>query len=172
MNSKELIRKFNYYGEKVDNLWSKRQRIEALLYMSLLVELFVKDAILTFEKIIEGAAVQNHVNFNPRNLYSRDDIESQPLGYLIKILNTYTKDKALIEMLRRFSKMRNKCIHKLLDHEMKDIHKELSGFNKFYYKLMIKLMQLNTKQMELVKKSFVHMCDDCFKKMLPKQIKL
>lgn len=172
MTSKELKRKFKYYENKISLLWSKKQRVEALLYMSLLVELFVKEAILTFEKIIEGAAVQNHVNFNPRNLYSRDDVENQPLGYLIRILNTYTKDETLIEMLRQFSKMRNKCIHKLLDHEMKDVHKELKGFDRFYYKLMIRLMQLNVKQMELVHNSFHHICDDCFKKMLPKQIKL
>lgn len=172
MTSKDLKRKFNYYGKKIDALWNNRQRIEALLYMSLLVELFVKEAILTFEKIIEGAAVQHHVNFNPRNLYSREDIENQPLGYLIKILNTYTKDKTLIKMLTRFSKMRNKCIHKLLDHEMKDVYKDLAGFNKFYYELILKLMQLNTNQLNLVEKSFVHVCDDCFKKMLPKQIKL
>ncbi|KKT96351.1 MAG: hypothetical protein UW97_C0015G0015 [Parcubacteria group bacterium GW2011_GWA2_45_15] len=172
MTSKDLKRKFKFYEDKISSLWSKKQRVEALLYMSLLVELFVKEAILTFEKIIEGAAVQHHVNFNPRNLYSREDIENQPLGYLIKILNTYTKDKALIKMLTQFSKTRNKCIHKLLDHEMKDVHKDLKDFNKFYYKLMIKLMQLNVKQMDLVHKSFHHMCDDCFKKMLPRQIKL
>ena len=75
-------------------------------------------------------------------------------------------------MLGRFSKMRNKCIHRLLDHEMKDVFKDLNGFNKFYYQLVIKLMKLHTKQMELINKSFVHMCDDCFKKILPKQIKL
>ncbi len=172
MTGKELVKKFEYYNRRVDFLWSKRQRVEALLYMSLLVEMLAKDAILTFEKIIEGAAVQNHVNFNPRNLYSRDDIENQPLGYLIKVLNAYTKDKALIEMLGRFSKMRNKCIHKLLDHEAKDVFKDLNGFNKFYYQLVIKLMELHTKQMKLINKSFVHMCDDCFKKVLPKQIKL
>src|SRR3989344_5808608 len=112
MTGKDLIRKFEYYDDKINVLWGKRQRVEALLYMSLLVELFVKEAIFVFEKIIEGAAVQHHVNFNPRNLYSRDDIENQPLGYLVRTLNTYTKDKALIEMLGRFSKMRNKCIHK------------------------------------------------------------
>ena len=124
------------------------------------------------EKIIEGAAVEHHVYFNPRNLYSRDDIENQPLGYLIRILNTYTKDKPLIEMLTRFSRVRNKCIHKLLDHEMKDVYKELKNFYKFYYQLIIKLLKLNVNQLDIVKKHFVHMCNDCFKKMLPQQIKL
>lgn len=172
MTSKELKRKFKFYDKKIENLWRRHQRVEALLYMSLLVELFVKETILTFEKIIEGAAVEHHVYFNPRNLYSRDDIENQPLGYLIRILNTYTKDKPLIEMLTRFSRVRNKCIHKLLDHEMKDVYKELKNFYKFYYQLIIKLLKLNVNQLDIVKKHFVHMCNDCFKKMLPQQIKL
>lgn len=140
--------------------------------MSLVVELFVKEAILTFEKIIEGSAVHNHVNFNPRNLYTREDIENQPLGYLIKVLNTYTKDKSLIGSLTQFSKIRNKYVHKLLEHEMKDVQKDLKDFDRFYYKLVIKLLELNVNQMKLIKESFVHICDDCFKKNLPKQIKL
>lgn len=172
MTTKDLKRKFKYCEKKIEILWSKHRRVEALLYMSLLVEFFVKETILTFEKIIEGAAVEHHVYFNPRNLYSREDIESQPLGYLIKILNTYTKDKTLIEKLSRFSKTRNKCIHKLLDNEIKNVQKELKDFDKSYYQLIIRLMQLNVNQLNLVKKHFVHMCNDCFKKMLPRQIKL
>lgn len=48
MTGKELVKKFEYYNRRVDFLWSKRQRVEALLYMSLLVEMLAKDAILTF----------------------------------------------------------------------------------------------------------------------------
>lgn len=172
MTSKDLIRKYKYYDAKIGKLWSRRQRVEALLYMSLLVELFIKEAIFTFEKIIEGAALDQHVYFNPRNLYTREVIKNQPLGYLVKVLNTYTKDKGLIKKLTEFSEVRNKYIHKLLDSDMKDAYRELSGFDKFYYKLMTRLMQLNVRQLDLVQKHFVHMCDDCFKKILPKQVKL
>jgi hypothetical protein len=63
--------------------------------MSLLVEHFLKESIISFEKIIEGAAVSVNVGFNPRNLYSKQDIESQPLGYLIKIFDTYTKAESV-----------------------------------------------------------------------------
>jgi hypothetical protein len=172
MTKKEITRKFKYYEIKIEKLWAKKQRVEALVYMSLLVEFFVREAIIQFEKIVEGAAFQYHVGFNPRNLYSKSDIDSKPLGDLVRILDTYTKDKVLIEKLKKFSKIRNKCIHKLLDHEAKEVYKELKDFNKFYYELMISLFRLNLNQLELVEKHFAHMCDDCFKEALPEQVKL
>jgi len=172
MLTKEIKRKFRIYEQKIIVLWNKKLRIEALLYMSLIVELFTKEAIFSFEKIIEGSALQYNVGFNPRNLYTRADIESQPLGYLIKILDTYTRNKKLIKDLKHFSEVRNKCIHKLLDHEIKDINKELRNFNKFYYKLMVSLFKLNLNQLKLTEKSFFHVCDECFKRDSPKHIKI
>lgn len=172
MTKKELDKKFKYYDRKINSLWSKNQKIEALLYMSILVEFFVKQAILNFEKIIEGIAFEYHIGFNPRNLYSKNDLENQPLGYLIKILNTYTKNKNLIKNLKHFSSVRNKCVHKLLEHEVKVINKELKEFNRFYYKLVIELLQLNLNQLNMADKSFYNICDECFKKALPNQVKL
>lgn len=172
VDGKEIIKKFRFYDQKINKLWAKKQKIEALLYMSLLVEFFVKDLIITFEKIVEGAAFSCGVGFNPRNLYSRDNIEDQPLGYLIKILNTYTKDKSLIKDLKYFSNIRNKCVHKLFEHKISKVNQELKRFNIFYYKLIIKLVSLSVAQSKLLKKSFKHICDDCFKKALPKVIKL
>jgi hypothetical protein len=143
-----------------------------MLYMSMLVEFFIKDLIINFEKMVEGAAINFHVGFNPRNLYSKNDIENQPLGYLIKILDTYTKDKKFIQNLKHFSNVRNKCIHKLFNHEIKEVHKELGKFDRFYYDLIISLMHLSIEQMDLSKKSFGHICDDCFKKVLAQEAKL
>jgi len=171
MKIKEFDKKFRYCEKKIDYLWSKKLKIEAIFYMSLLVEFFIREAIINFEKIVEGAVLNYNIGLNPRNLYNRNDIENQPLGYLIKILNTYTKNKGLIKRAKHFSEVRNKCIHKFLDHRIKEINKELKGFNRFYHKLVIDLLRLNINQIEVLNKSFGHICDDCYEKAKNKMVK-
>lgn len=172
MKTKELDKKFKYCERKINYLWSRKLKVEAVFYMSLLVEFFIKEAIINFEKIVEGAVLNYNIGLNPRNLYSRNDIENQPLGYLIKILNTYTKDKDLIKRAKYFSEVRNKCIHKFLDHKIKEINKELRGFNRFYYKLVIDLLKLNVNQIRILNKFFGHICNDCYEKVKDKIIRL
>ena len=172
LTRQELIRGYKLCQKRIDISWRKRQRVEAVLYMSLLVEYFVKEAILSFEKIVEGAAIGVNVGFNPRNLYSKQDIESQPLGYLIKTLDTYTKDKSLIKDLRHFAGTRNGCVHKLFGRSISEVNRELKDFNVFFYKLMLRLLQLNLDQRNHIEKSFHPICDLCFREMLPRQVKL
>lgn len=172
MQTKELAKKFKYCEKKINYLWSKKLKIEAIFYMSLFVEFFMKEAIINFEKIVEGAVLNYNIGLNPRSLYSKNDIENQPLGYLIKILNTYTKDKDLIKRAKHFSEMRNKCIHKFLNHKIKEINKELRGFNYFYNKLLTDLLKLNLNQMTILDKHFGCICNDCYEKVKGKVIKL
>ena len=169
--SAELIRQHKYFTNRIDLLWSRKQRVEAVLYMSILVEHQVREAILNFERMVEGAAFALHIGFNPRGVYNRKDIESQPLGYLIRILDTYTKDKRLISKLRRFSKTRNDCIHNLMNCKIVEVNKQLKNFNRFFYELMIDLLHLNVKQLDFVGNSFFRVCDECFKEILPAQVK-
>lgn len=156
---------------KIETLWRKNMRVEALLYMSLLVEYLVKEVIFHFERIVEGAAIDTQVAFNPRNIYSRTDLESQPLGYLINILDAYTVDKNLIKDLRHFSKVRNECIHKLFGQKISTVNKQLTGFYRFFYERLIRLLDLNLSQLAHRDKYFYTICDQCFEKEL-KKVKL
>jgi hypothetical protein len=171
VGSKELIQGHKRCQSRIDLLWKKGYRIEAVLYMSVLVEFGVREAILNFEQIIEGAALGARVGFHPRKLYTRKDIETQPLGYLIRILETYTKDKHLITDLRKFAETRNRCVHKILGCDFNEINRDLKGFDMFFFKLMLKVLQLNIKQMEHMDKSFLPTCDDCFKEIVKRQVK-
>jgi len=166
------MRKYRYFNRKIERLWSKRQRIESILYMGILIEYLVKESIFLFEKIVEGASYRAKVGFNPRNLCSKKDIENQPLGYLIMILNTYTKDKILIRDLKKFSKKRNDIIHKLFFQDISKVNKQLKDFNVFFYELMIMLLKLLISLENHVKKEFVYVCDDCFKDINHTCIKL
>lgn len=172
LSSKEITRGYKFCQGRIEKLWRQRQRVEAVLYMSVLVEFLLKELILHFEQIVEVAAMSCHVGFNPRNLYSKKDIENQPLGYLIHLLETYTRDKKLVQDLREFSRKRNACVHKIMDRRFKDIDRELKGLDIFFYRLLIRLMKLNIKQMDFMKKSFDVVCDKCFAEILPRQVKL
>lgn len=162
---------YNLCKRKINALWRKNMRVEALLYMSLAIEFFLKEAISQFEKIVEGATTSVEIAFNPRNVYSREDIENQPLGYLIKVLDAYTADKNLIKELWKFSKVRNECVHKLFGQKISSISKQLKGFDINFYQLLIELLELNANLSSHSEKYFEVLCDDCFDKEI-KKIKL
>ncbi|MBA4311798.1 MAG: hypothetical protein C0417_04115 [Chlorobiaceae bacterium] len=171
LTKQEMIRGEKLCRRKIETLWRKNMRVEALMYMSLLIEHFLKESIFEFEQILEGSAISMHVAFNPRRLYSRDDLENQPLGYLIKVLEAYTVDNNLIMDLRRFSKVRNECIHKLFGQKISIVNRKLTGFDKFFYELVVRLVQLLLSQIEHKKKHFNWICDPCFQEVR-KQVKL
>jgi len=171
ISNEELKRKYNYYSRKIEKLWRDRQRTEAILYMSILIEFFIKESILGFEKIIQAVALDAHVDFKPRNLYTKKDIENQPMGYLIRILDIYTEDKNLIKSLTHFSQIRNDFVHNLLYHEIKFINKQLEGVDKLFFELMVKLLSLNINQIEFLETNFHFVCDSCFKETLSNHVK-
>ena len=164
------MHKYKYCNNKVDLLWKRKNRIEAVLFMGFMIEFFIKETIGTFEKIIEGSVLAYKVGFNPSNLY-RKDIEKQPLGFLITVLDSYTKDKRIIKKLRNFSEIRNKCVHGLFGQKLVKLNKELKSFNLFYYKLLFDLMKLDTRLLDVANKSFYSICDDCHKKAIKKVVK-
>jgi hypothetical protein len=169
--SKILLKKYRYFTRRINHLWSKRQRIESVLYMGILIEYFVKESIFLFEKLIEGTSYGANIGFNPRNLYNKKEIESQPLGYLIHILNAYTKDQTLIRDLKLFSKKRNAIIHKLFHQDIRDVKKQLKGFDVYFYELMIQLLTLVYNLHIHANNEYIYMCDDCFKNISAKQVK-
>lgn len=171
LTSNEILEGYLFCQERIKELWSKGYRNEAVLYMSVLVEFFTKKLIIRFEKMVEDAAFEAHIAFDPRKLYSKPNIENQPLGPLVRILGAYTKDKRLIADLDRFLQKRNMCVHKILQCKADEINRDLTGFDQFFLKLIWRLMELNTKQMDHGKKSMGFARVAYEKGLLPCQIK-
>ncbi|MHB2027144.1 MAG: hypothetical protein ACYCPQ_11025 [Elusimicrobiota bacterium] len=169
---KHFIECHEHCKNTISALWRKNLCVEAVPYMGVLIEYFVREAIGDFERIVEGVVMDAKVGFNPRNLYSKKDIEDQPLGFLIRILDTYTKDKNLIRDLRKFVAVRNKCVHKLLDQKENEVNRLLKNLDVFFYQLMLRLLKLNIKQRDFIEKAFHPACCACFDELCARKVKL
>lgn len=146
-DNKDNLNNFNNLVDRIDYLHKNEKNIEAIIFLSIILESILNELLICHEKNFEANLKKYKLCFD-LNLYKVKPRGFEQLSLIKKYLSAFIKNDVLFCSIESFINLRNKCAHDLLSVNISALEKKAKNNFLKYKKTIITLYKIHKEILE------------------------